>query len=506
MGPASILQTVRGMLRSNDGSQSLGIIIEATDESLSGTVKALGRQALDGVPTLLRTLETLARVHPFVELAFIPFKLLYHLEIKRRDNDHRRTTLFAVIKDAMLALVELEYFTEDYTAHRTTPTGQKIKSRIMAICETMQQDIRGCYEELQIHDRSAPAMHFVRAAGRNKVLAEYGARFKSAREDLVFALQIENAVAVNKMRHMLEEQLTPRTPPAVPDAIAFNAGPAQDSYFPVPRPAAELLPAEDDYNLFRVASDPTTEHASQPFELDTEIELLMAQPATSSCQTILGLRDQLLGQSRWLKFHNDVGRDRPPGRPHILTPCPSWASTAASFPLPSPPSSPAPPPYPFAGPRGYSYEGVDLLYNPRTPPPPPSPPMPAPMYWDFQLEAGGYFGQAPRARSGMVASWGDSPDGTVVGEGSPFIVGLDVGGSEQYEDVMYRPNMPRGWSFGAVSRELEQMDSRRRMNTSRSSTRTATTELGSDSEDGTVVGESDSDSESGAIYMRPLRS
>ncbi|KAJ7052823.1 hypothetical protein C8F01DRAFT_561126 [Mycena amicta] len=267
------------MKREEAGPSTLGIMIDVTGDSL---VQAMGRRALDGVPTLLRTLEALARLHPFVELAFIPFKLLYHLEVKRRDNDQRRAALFGVIKDAMLALVELEYFADDYTAYRTTPAGQKIKSRIVGVCEQMQKDIRGCYEELVVHDRSAPAIHFVRASGRNKVLADYGARFKATREDLVFALQIENAVAVNKMRHMLEEQLAPKslpsastlapTPPSSPDGkqadLPHKGGDqteqrAPPHQFPVPQHDASQICLEAEWRLQAIMDPTSTECIGQ---------------------------------------------------------------------------------------------------------------------------------------------------------------------------------------------------------------------------------------------------
>nr|GAT55550.1 predicted protein [Mycena chlorophos] len=473
--------------RPGTGDSELDIVIDYSGDTLAQQVQALGRRALDGVPTLLRTLETLAKVHPFVELAFIPFRLLYYLEVKRRDNDHRRAALFGLIKDAMLALVELEYFTENYTAYRTTPAGQKIKSRIVGVCEQMQKDIRGCYEELLAHDRSAPAMHFVRAGGRNKVLTDYGARFKATREDLVFALQIENAVAVNRMRHMLEEQLVPKLTAAAPQTAPSQGGPQPeegcpraptncDPQFPVPPTLCERL------------MDPTSKEPANDFSLAAGFEILSG--AQTGWEPILALREQLLGDVHGAKFHNDVGRDRPPGS-FFRSPS-TTTSLATSIPSPSF-SMPAP----FPSPQLPPYE----LIQPRTPP----------MYWSSDLE--GYFSDQnamPRAltdpRNAPVAPWplpmseSSRSLATIVGEGSPFVVGLDITGSDHFEQMAYRPNPARGWSFGEVSRELD--------NTCIYAPSATESDLDDDDDEGTVIGDSESDSETdsddGAIYMRPI--
>ncbi|KAF7291267.1 hypothetical protein MIND_01270500 [Mycena indigotica] len=510
--------------RTQSDDSTMGLVIEASSDTLSGQVQALGRHALEGVPTLLRTLEALARVHPFVELAFIPFKLLYHLETKRRDNDHRRAALFTVIKDAMLALVELEYFTEDYTAYRTTPAGQKIKSRIVAVCEQMQKDIHGCYNELSAHDRSAPAIHFVRAVGRNKILADYGARFKATREDLVFALQIENALAVNKMRHMLEEQLIPKTTPSSSPVIPATRTDSRDppgrpSLLRLPTYPPDILSAQDEWKLNNMMDPTSAQSISNSAQLSSEIECL-SQIEDTSWKGVLALRQQLLlGQSRGLKFHNDVGRDRPPGPPESTTttsrvssallsmPRSQSFSTSSAFPSPQLPPYTRLPVTP--GPGG----------SPRTPP----------MYWDFELEAGGYFANRPPPRNlldprlGTIAPWGESPSSTVVGDGSPFVVGLDISGAGHSDDSIYRTNIHRGWSLGAVSQEIASVfltilwghwEQFRRINLSQSSTATGTTaahtdnvdasdsDADSDNDDGTVIGDSDSDD--GPIYMRSV--
>ncbi|KAJ7134064.1 hypothetical protein C8R43DRAFT_1205639 [Mycena crocata] len=194
-------------------SPALGGVIELAQDS--SEVQSIGKSiAEDGVPVLLDALEVLAKCHPFVEIAFLPFKLIYYQEVKRRENDLRRLLLFELIKDVMLALVELESFTEAYANQRTTPAGEQIQSRIATVCEQMQQDIEGCYNVLNAHDKSPLALRFLKAASWNKVLADYGARFKATRDSLVFALQLENAGALNSMRNMLEERFSTILTPA----------------------------------------------------------------------------------------------------------------------------------------------------------------------------------------------------------------------------------------------------------------------------------------------------
>ncbi|KAJ7187541.1 hypothetical protein GGX14DRAFT_611297 [Mycena pura] len=532
----------------------------ALDVSADVRLQTFGRRTMDGVPLLLHTLEALARVHPFVELAFIPFQLIYHLEVKRRDNDHRRAALFGLIKDAMLALVELEYFTDDYKAHRTTPTGEKVKSRIVAVCEQMQRDINMCYAgtdaprrssvdgmtvcfaELKTHDKSAPPMQFVRAASWNRVLSEYGTRFKATREDLAFALQIENAVAVNKMHHMLVEQIEAKTPPPWehPDPLRSSEIAEQDAYGHGQQnglasqslPTQSLSPGTADeacwmgrhYESPADIMDITTADFNDcctRFELGSEIMALSLDGVVKGDRVVravqgkfrngvrdpmvdrvwdeqefgqsveiwrlaLALRDSLVQGDGWHTIDTDVGSDRPPGFP-----VPELGGHYPMYWDINPTSS---------GQDGYFsgyYDGQNQEIEH---------PVQAQRFghWCYGRCEGSCDWQeryGPGAGcSGPATPWSDTPDEiTVVGDASPLLRGRDITshecGSTEYEHPLdtKRPRMNRGQSFGALSRVGTTQDSwdwyeyrDKYANGSRSGTETPWSE---EPDEHTVVGE-----------------
>ncbi|KAF7375681.1 hypothetical protein MSAN_00457400 [Mycena sanguinolenta] len=90
----------------NAESSTDGVVGFVKNVIANDTVKAVGDTILEGVPGIMSALKTLSEVHPFLKAAYLPFQLIYHQETQRRDNDHKRTTLFGKIKDVMLVLLE----------------------------------------------------------------------------------------------------------------------------------------------------------------------------------------------------------------------------------------------------------------------------------------------------------------------------------------------------------------------------------------------------------------
>ncbi|KAJ7200442.1 hypothetical protein C8J57DRAFT_1736598 [Mycena rebaudengoi] len=213
---ASSSDGVIGFVRSeiSDAATSSSESVDGIVEDV--TIKALGNAILEGVPGIMSALEALTDIHPFLRAAFLPFKLIYEQETKRRDNDQRRTTLFGKIKEVMLVLLELKDIKKNDTT-RTTPDNQPVLGRLEAICKTMEKDIKECYNVLNAQERRRLAIKFLRAANWNKELGLYASRFVKRREELLFALSMrtvntteEIKADVKIMMEMFEKILTPQ--------------------------------------------------------------------------------------------------------------------------------------------------------------------------------------------------------------------------------------------------------------------------------------------------------
>ncbi|KAJ7312624.1 hypothetical protein DFH08DRAFT_943570 [Mycena albidolilacea] len=185
---------------SSDGVFGLVKTVIANDE-----VKAIGNSILEGVPAIMNALETLTEIHPFLKAAYLPFKLIYSQEVTRRENDHKRTTLFEKIKDVMLILLELKSIGTDDT--RTTPEGKPVLSRMASICKDMKKDIEECYNILNAQEKRGVGIKFLKAAAWNKQLASYATRFTNRREDLTFTLSMRTVVTMEEMNSNMKKMM-----------------------------------------------------------------------------------------------------------------------------------------------------------------------------------------------------------------------------------------------------------------------------------------------------------
>ncbi|KAJ7240171.1 hypothetical protein B0H12DRAFT_1135296, partial [Mycena haematopus] len=196
----------------NAESSTDGVVGFVKDVLANDTVKAVGNTILESVPGIMSALETLTEIHPFLKAAHLPFKLIYHQETQRRDNDRKRTTLFEKIKDVMLVLLELKDFKKDDT--RTTPDNKPVLSRLASLCKDMKKDIEECYNVLNAQEKRSIGIKFLKATAWNKELGSYASRFTNRREQLTFALSMRTAVTIeemnSKMMEMFSTMLTPQ--------------------------------------------------------------------------------------------------------------------------------------------------------------------------------------------------------------------------------------------------------------------------------------------------------
>ncbi|KAJ7676925.1 hypothetical protein DFH06DRAFT_1169319 [Mycena polygramma] len=186
-------------------SASDGVVGFVKNVMANEEVKAIGNTILEGVPAIMNALETLTEVHPFLKAAYLPFQLIYHQEIQRRENDHKRRTLFEKIKDVMMVLLELKAFKKDDT--RTTPEGKPVLSRMATICKDMKKDIEECYNVLNAQEKRSVGIKFLKASAWNRELGSYAARFTTRREDLTFALSMRGVVTMEEMNTNMKEMM-----------------------------------------------------------------------------------------------------------------------------------------------------------------------------------------------------------------------------------------------------------------------------------------------------------
>ncbi|KAJ7616828.1 hypothetical protein DFH06DRAFT_1238529 [Mycena polygramma] len=198
-----ISDTTNGVVVAESASD--GVIGFVKNVMANDEVKAIGNTILEGVPALMSALETLTEVHPFLKAAYLPFQLIYHQEVQRRENDRKRSTLFEKIKDVMMILLELKSFGKDDT--RMTPEGKPVLSRMASICNDMKKDMQDCYNVLNAQEKRSVGIKFLKAGAWNKELASYATRFTNRRADLTFALSMRGVVTMEEMNTNMKKMM-----------------------------------------------------------------------------------------------------------------------------------------------------------------------------------------------------------------------------------------------------------------------------------------------------------
>ncbi|KAJ7140878.1 hypothetical protein C8R44DRAFT_974601 [Mycena epipterygia] len=168
------------------------------------SVQAVVSGTLKQIPTLMKALEELSKANTFAALAFLPFKFAYNQELKRRDNDRIRSSLFESIKDVMLVAVEMKIIMEP-NDERRTPDGQPIATRLAELGEQMKNDIKDCYNVIDAMQKQSLIIKFCKASDWNSKLAEFKVTFKTRKEQLQFALMISAATTIHDLRTAIEK-------------------------------------------------------------------------------------------------------------------------------------------------------------------------------------------------------------------------------------------------------------------------------------------------------------
>ncbi|KAJ6458231.1 hypothetical protein C8R45DRAFT_942820 [Mycena sanguinolenta] len=195
----------RDINRIEDGVTKLkGVASTMTAIVDNDGVQQIGKAILNGVPALMKILETMSKAHPFAQLAFEPFKWAYNQELKRRDNETTsRLSLFESIKNVMLISIEMK----DIVAsddQQQDPEGNQIPSRLAEIGRQMKDDIYGCYAALDAMQKQSLFIRFCYAGAWKEQLQAFKDAFKTRQDGLIVALNLYTARTVHKIRVIRE--------------------------------------------------------------------------------------------------------------------------------------------------------------------------------------------------------------------------------------------------------------------------------------------------------------
>ncbi|KAF8589617.1 hypothetical protein K439DRAFT_1332394 [Ramaria rubella] len=154
---------------------------------------------VEGSAVLMKALDEVEKLHPFVGVAVMAFKAVWTLEMTRRENDKKIMALHLEIRDMIEVLAQLEDIKDPQTITSDN------KGRMQKLCEDMAKDIKDCANACDTYSKKKIIVKVLNGPIWEGRLAKYGGLFVKHRSDFEFALSIHTAVGVDAANMTLED-------------------------------------------------------------------------------------------------------------------------------------------------------------------------------------------------------------------------------------------------------------------------------------------------------------
>ncbi|TFK86599.1 hypothetical protein K466DRAFT_587082 [Polyporus arcularius HHB13444] len=156
---------------------------------------------IDSLPGLVKALDEVAKLHPFIGIAVSAFRVVVELDIKRRDNDKKIGVLFAEMKDMMEALLQLRSIKDEET---TGPDGMSIKARMQELVKQAADEIKRCANACDTYSKKRLIVKVIKGSVWDSTLKGFIDAFASRRKAFTFALSIHIGVGVDDANRRLK--------------------------------------------------------------------------------------------------------------------------------------------------------------------------------------------------------------------------------------------------------------------------------------------------------------
>ncbi|KAJ7347472.1 hypothetical protein DFH08DRAFT_699735 [Mycena albidolilacea] len=153
---------------------------------------------------LMKGLDVLGQLHPFINIAVLAFKGVAALEIARRDNNKKVLAIKSQMQDMMVVLFQLR---EIHDPEELGPDDETtLKDRMAGLMETIATDIERCGNTCDVYTKKG----FLAKALKSKIyedrLAKYVQMFDEHKRELQFRLQVHTARTVDHAKKKLDGQ------------------------------------------------------------------------------------------------------------------------------------------------------------------------------------------------------------------------------------------------------------------------------------------------------------
>ncbi|OJT10257.1 hypothetical protein TRAPUB_13211 [Trametes pubescens] len=156
---------------------------------------------VNSLPGLVKALDEVAKLHPFIGIAVGAFRIVVELDLKRRDNDKKIAALFLQMKDMMEALLQLRSI-KDHDS--VGPGGQTIEARMQNLVKQTADDITACGNACDAYSKKRLVVKVIKGSLWDGTLKGYIDIFAKRRKEFTFALSIHTGIGVDDANRKLD--------------------------------------------------------------------------------------------------------------------------------------------------------------------------------------------------------------------------------------------------------------------------------------------------------------
>ncbi|KAF8516802.1 hypothetical protein JB92DRAFT_2909317 [Gautieria morchelliformis] len=155
---------------------------------------------LEGSAILMKSLDEVAKLYPFVGVPNMKIQAVWTLEMKRRENDKRIIALHVEMKNMMTVLIQLKNVKDPAeVAH----DGTSIQGRMQGLAQGTADDIKACANACETYSKKKLVVKVIKGPVWESKLLDFVGRFTKRRSEFEFALTIHTARGVDAANQTL---------------------------------------------------------------------------------------------------------------------------------------------------------------------------------------------------------------------------------------------------------------------------------------------------------------
>ncbi|KAI0766841.1 hypothetical protein BD413DRAFT_141310 [Trametes elegans] len=156
---------------------------------------------MEGLPGVLKALDEVANIHPFIKVAVGAFRVVVELDMKRRENEKKVTILFVEMKDMMEVLIQLRAIKDEETPG---PDGTTIKARMQELVQRAADDIKSCANACDAYAKKKLLVKVLKSSSWDDKFKGFLTLFDERRKAFAFALEMHVGKAVDDANRKLD--------------------------------------------------------------------------------------------------------------------------------------------------------------------------------------------------------------------------------------------------------------------------------------------------------------